>query len=217
MRAAVLAALLSLATPAVAQERFVDTELLTARDWQVFRTLDRQDNSQFCFTRTTNNQGTAFILGGFADRTFELAITDSDWNLSGSIDFFIVIDNSSWTLTGTGDGTSLSIELSGRDSTGDFLNELTAGITLRMLDGNEAEVGRFSLRGSNQAILRMLDCWEEVIAKGTVQEPIERVEPQQNNGGSAPLGGGSSQTPVQPQAGTIGDPYRHRPIPDSMR
>lgn len=192
-----LSATLLFAAPATAQDRFSDTRIAESRDWTVFRTLDRQENESFCFARTLNGNGTALILGGFPDQTFELALTDRDWDLSGSVDFFIVIDRSRWSLTGTGDGTSLSVRLSNFDQAGDFLNELRRGNSVRLLDDSESEVGQFSLRGSSNAIGVLLECWEEVIAKGP---PV-----LENEGQPAPTQAGPS------------DPFRHRSLPSELR
>lgn len=166
MRIFFLAAIFIVCGSFDASAEFKSAELFRKGYWRVELTKVTDDNSFWCSAETSNTKNQSFSVTTFDDRSAMLMIFDPSWELTRRpVKFIVDIDYDRWTIDGRAGEKAVSVFLEGNGKASSFLEDLANGSGVALYNSQEQRLATFSLRGSRDALLMLLKCWEKIVSK----------------------------------------------------
>ena len=153
------------AASAPAAARFESHDIHRKGAWAVELVIDTQEGGMWCGASTRNSAGQNFELVAFETGLVTLYIQDPRWDIAARpLSFVIDVDYERWTITGQGDGQSISINLEDQTKAVDFLTDLAVGSAVAVMNADMRRLGVFSLRGSSESLVALVGCRTQIMA-----------------------------------------------------
>ena len=132
--------------------------------WSVEVTYNTQTGVFWCNAETSNRSGQTFALTAYDDNTLTVFFFDPRWNLTPRpIRFLIDVDYDRWTVSGSANDISVSVELSDNADGREFLLDLIRGNAVALFNTDLQRLATFSLNGSAAAIGVLAECWDKIL------------------------------------------------------
>lgn len=130
--------------------------------WFVGSTYDTTDGAQWCTITSTNRRGQDFDIDGHSDGSMAVYVYDKRWTMDeGEVDAVIDLDGEVWHVTLHTQDDHMYAYFEKTDVRKTFLTDYRSAADITVTADGQL-VGEFSLKNSDKALPKFVNCWAEI-------------------------------------------------------